>query len=367
MGVLKDLRRDPEALLRQAQAEEEYARRGRLKVFLGYTSGVGKSFRMFDEGRRRRERGQDVVVGALQPQASEDVQQVLSLLEVIPLKDCGGIGVMDVERILGRHPGVCLVDGLAYDNPPGCANPKRWQDVERLLERGIAVITTINLQYIEEYVDRVEEITGKRTRQLVPVSFLQKADEIVVVDAPPELPLNRSDAPAEGGSRRSMTQEQLSDMRELALLLAADVVDRQLESCLDRSGIAASWGAQERILVCLTPRANASSMIESGRRNAARFHGELFAVYVTQAETAPEDQAALERNLEIARQAGATVEILEGVDPTEAILDYARAHGVTQIFIGHSRRSGWWTRLAGTPVDRLLDRAENMDVRVFPQ
>jgi two-component system sensor histidine kinase KdpD len=360
MGVRTDSRRDPEALLRQAQAEEEYERRGRLKVFLGYTSGVGKSFRMFDEGRRRRERGQDVVVGAVQAKGGEDVQQLLSRLEVIPLLDCRGTGVMDVERILTRHPGVCLVDGLAYDNPPGCANPRRWQDVERLLDRGISVITTINLQYIEEYVDRVEKITGKRTRQQVPVSFLQRADEIVVVDAPPDLALN-------AGSSGSMTQQQLSDMRELALLLAADVVDRQLSSCLDRRGIAASWGAQERVLVCLTPRANASAMIESGRRNAERFHGELFAVYVTQPETAPEDQQALERNLEIARQAGAKVEILEGVDPAEAILEFAGAHGITQIFIGHSRRSGWWTRLAGTPVDRLLDRAENMDVRVFPQ
>jgi two-component system sensor histidine kinase KdpD len=315
---------------------------------------------MFDEGRRRRERGQDVVVGAVQAKGGEDVQQLLSRLEVIPLLDCRGTGVMDVERILTRHPGVCLVDGLAYDNPPGCANPRRWQDVERLLDRGISVITTINLQYIEEYVDRVEKITGKRTRQQVPVSFLQRADEIVVVDAPPDLALN-------AGSSGSMTQQQLSDMRELALLLAADVVDRQLSSCLDRRGIAASWGAQERVLVCLTPRANASAMIESGRRNAERFHGELFAVYVTQPETAPEDQQALERNLEIARQAGAKVEILEGVDPAEAILEFAGAHGITQIFIGHSRRSGWWTRLAGTPVDRLLDRAENMDVRVFPQ
>jgi two-component system sensor histidine kinase KdpD len=239
--------------------------------------------------------------------------------------------------------------------------------VERLLENGISVIATINLQYITEYADRVEQITGKRATQLVPVSFLQKADEIVVVDAPPELPLNRPDAPVGTGTTRVMTQEQLSDMRELALLLAADVVDRQLSSSAGSSGIAASWGAQERVLVCLTPRANAAKMIESGRRNAARFHGELFAVYVTQGETAPEDEAALEKNLEIARQAGAKVEILEGVDPAEAILTFARQHGITQIFIGHSRQSGWWTRLAGTPVDRLLDRADNMDVRVFPQ
>ncbi len=360
----RDHRPDPDELLRRVQAEEQYANRGRLKVFLGYTAGVGKSFRMFDEGRRRRERGQDVVVGAVQSKTPDDVLQLLERLEVIPLLECNGMGVMDVDRILARHPGVCLVDGLAYDNPPGCASAKRWQDVETLLERGISVITTINLQYIDEYGERVAAITGKRASQTVPVGFLQTADEIAVVDAPPELPLNRSDEP--GGSR-GITQEQLSDLRELALLLAADVVDRQLSSVLDRSGIEASWGAQERILVCLTPRANASRMIESGRRNVERFHGELFAVYVTQGETAPEDEEALERNLEIARQAGARVEILEGVDPAESILNFARSHGITQIFIGHSRQTGWWTRLTGTPVDRLLDKAENMDVRVFPQ
>jgi two-component system sensor histidine kinase KdpD len=360
-------RPDPEQLLRQVQAEEQYEKRGRLKVFLGYTSGVGKSFRMFDEGRRRRERGQDVVVGAVQMKASEDVQQLLDRLEAIPLLDCNGVGVMDVNRILARHPGVCLVDGLAYDNPPGCLSPKRWQDVERLLERGISVITTINLQYIEEFSTRVAEITGKRAGQTVPVSFIHTADEIAIVDAPPELPLNRGDEQDGSGIARPLSQEQLSELREMALLLAADVVERQLSSYLNRSGIEASWGTQERILVCLTPRANASRMIESGRRNAERFHGELFAVYVTQGETAPEDVEVMERNFEIARHAGAKVEVLEGVDPVDCILSFARTHGITQIFIGHSRQSGWWTRLTGTPVDRLLDRAEDMDVRVFPQ
>src|ERR1700733_7631612 len=129
-------RRTPEELLQQVQAEEDYERRGRLKVFLGYASGVGKSFRMFDEGRRRKERGQDVVVGALQPKASPEVESVLSLLEIVPLLPDGS---MEVEAIMKRQPEVCLVDGLAYDNPPGSSREKRWQDVQFLLDADISV------------------------------------------------------------------------------------------------------------------------------------------------------------------------------------------------------------------------------------
>jgi len=185
LGVSK-ARPDPDLLLRRVQAEEEYERRGRLKIFLGYTSGVGKSFRMLDEGRRRHERGEDVVVGALQPVTSSDVQRVLQHMEIIPMKTLGGSAVMDIDLILSRHPRVCLVDGLAYDNPPGGRHAKRWQDVEELLEAGISAIGTVNLQYIEEYQDQVASITGRRATESIPLSFVNQADEIEVVDAPPE-------------------------------------------------------------------------------------------------------------------------------------------------------------------------------------
>src|ERR1700677_4626411 len=191
-------RRTPEELLEQLQAEEDYERRGRLKVFLGYASGVGKSFRMLDEGRRRRARGQDVVVGAIQPKMSEELAGLLQKLEVIPLRDSGGISYMDVEALLKRHPQVVLVDGLAYDNPPGRPNAHRWQDVEQLLIAGIAVITSVNLQYVEERGAEVERIQGKRVSVTVPESFLRTADEIEVVDAPAEycMPQASSGQPA---------------------------------------------------------------------------------------------------------------------------------------------------------------------------
>jgi two-component system sensor histidine kinase KdpD len=357
-------RRTPEELLHQVQAEEAFAQTGRLKVFLGYASGVGKSFRMLDEGRRRHERGQDVVVGAIQPKTSHEIQALLAKLPVIPLKIIDDVAVMDVPAILERHPEVCLVDGLAYDNPPGAANPSRWRDVEQLLKAGISVISSVNIQYIDELRDRVERITGKRVSQTVPRSFLNSADEIVVVDAPPEMCIGRGgddETPAQ-----SSQAQKLSELREIALLLAADVVDRQLEAYLQRNGIASTFGTQERILVCITPRANAAPMIESGKRNAERFHGDLTVAYVSQPELSADDQAALERNLAIARAAHAHIEMLDGEDAIETILKFARERGITQIFVGHSTRERWWERLTGTPLDRLIRGANDIDVRIFP-
>src|SRR5580692_6796569 len=178
----------PDEILRQCEAEENVEVRGRLKIFLGYASGVGKSFRMFDEGRRRHDRGQDVVIGAMQPKSPPELAEALKKLDLIPLRNAGGIPYMDVEAILKRHPQVCLVDGLAYDNPPGQPNAHRWQDVEQLLQAGIAVITSVNLQYVEELRKDVERIIpiGKRVTVTVPESFLHTADEIEIVDAPAE-------------------------------------------------------------------------------------------------------------------------------------------------------------------------------------
>jgi len=358
-------RPDPEQLLRQLQAEEEYQKRGRLKIFLGYMSGVGKSFRMLDEGRRRRERGEDIVVGATQAVNCPEVEVLLQNMEVIPLKTVQDTPVMDVDSILRRHPQVCLVDGLAYDNPPGSPHPKRWQDVEQLLAAGISIIGSVNLQYIEERRAQVERITGMKVTETIPLAFVNTADEIEVVDAPPELCLERV-SQTSGDDAAATSQQQLSELREVALLLAADVVDRQLETYLHRHGIEQLWGAQERILVCITSGVNAAKMIESGRRNADRFHGELFVAYVNEPELTPEERAGLEANLELARQLNATVELLDGEDPVETIMDFARAHGITQMFIGHSTQKHWWHRLWGNAVDRLIRKAEGIDVRVFP-
>jgi two-component system sensor histidine kinase KdpD len=358
-----DQRPDPEELLRRLRAEERRAGRGRLKVFLGYAPRVGKSLRMFDEGRRRKLRGEDVVVGAVQGNVTSDVREILSRLEVIPSireQHAGRVyEVIDLTTLFRRHPGVCLIDELAYDNPPGSRNPQRWQDVQELLDRGIAVITAVNVQHIREQQDAVARITGKRAAQSAPEEFLREADEIEVVDAPPEALLDRT------GQGKMPDAHQLAELRELALLLAADVVDRQLHEYLAAHGVAVRWGTQERILVCLTPRSNAAQMLRSGQRNALRFHGALLAVYVEQEGLRRDDRERLEANLALARELGAEVHRLEGTDFVEAILDFAREQRVTQLFLGHTNREQriWFWR---SPIDRLIEGADDFDVRLFP-
>jgi two-component system sensor histidine kinase KdpD len=357
---MPDGRPTPEELLNQIEREEQKSRRGRLKVFLGYASGVGKSATMFEEGIRRRARGEDVVVGAVQPRSSEEIQQLLLKHEIIPSRKVDGRDVIDLQAIFSRRPQVVLIDGLAYENPPGSANAYRWQDVSALIDAGISVITSVNLQYVGELQDEIAEITGKRTMDIVPKSFLEQADEIVVADVPAEESLGHRG----GGADEERT---LSRLREMTMLLAAEVVERQLQVYLHSHGIEEVWGTQERILVCITPRSNARQVLESGRRNADRFHGELFAVYVRQTRLSAEDQEALDRNLALARQIGAQVEMLEGPDSVERLIQFAKERGVTQIFIGHSKRRGWWNQLRGNPVERLINVAEGIDVRVFPQ
>jgi len=341
-------------LLRQVEAAERAAHRGQLKIFLGYASGVGKSFKLVDEGRRRRERGEDVVVAAMQTDVAPGVAQAMRTLPVIPTRDVNGVPTIDVAAVLTRRPQVCLVDGLAYDNPWGSRHAKRYQDVEELLEAGISVLTSINLEYIAEQQEFVRHVIGRTRAETVPQAFIDRADEVVVVDAPPE---------ADTG----IEEQQRLQLRQRALLLTADVVDRQLESYLRLHGIQSTWGTQERILVCMTPRANAARMLASGRRNADRFHGELVAIYVMQDNLTDEDRMALDRNVTLARAQQAHVETLAGRDPVKTILDYARAHGVTQIFVGHNLRRSWRNRVGGTPLDRLIRDAEGIDVRVFPQ
>jgi two-component system sensor histidine kinase KdpD len=362
MRMTRDTRRKtPEDYLREVQAEESAVTRGRLKIFLGYASGVGKSFRMLDEARRRRERGQDVAIGAVQPQIPVEVEPLVRTLDVIPGK---APGVVNVEALLRRHPGVCVIDGLAYDNPAGSRNTTRWRDVEELLAAGISVITSVNIQYIAEMREQVEAITGKHVIDTVPLAFIKSADEIEIVDAPTEEPIERSPDEQAHAARR---EQKLSRLRELTLVLAADVVDQQLSAYLERHGIEQTFGAHERILVCVTPRANVSDMIETASMIAERFHAELIAAYVNQPQISAADRAALDGKLEIARAAGASVVILDGDDPVDALLEFANTRGITQLFIGHTQRSGWWARVAGSPVDRLIRKSRGMDVRVFPQ
>ena len=357
-------RRTPDELLREVQSEEGAVQQARLKIFLGYASGVGKSLRMFAEAGRRRERGQDVVVAAVQPVMSTEAASLLRNLETIPQITVGEDTAIDLNAVLRRHPAVCVIDGLAYDNPPGFRNATRWQDVGEMLRAGISVITSVNIQYVAELRELIESVTGKRVSPTVPMSFIQSADEIEIVDAPPEEPMERSPEQQLDAVKR---EQRLSRLREMTLVLAADVVDHQLGEYLQRHGIHQHFGTNERVMVCITPRANVHEMVETARSIAEKFHGELIGAYVSQSNISSADQAALDEKLAMARSAGASIEILEGEDPVDTLLEFARSRGVTQLFIGHSQRSGLWSRLWGNPVDRIIYRSRGMDVRIFPQ
>jgi two-component system, OmpR family, sensor histidine kinase KdpD len=359
-------RPNPDQLLAQIQLEERRKRRGQLKVFLGYASGVGKSLQMLDEGRRRLERGEDVVVCATQPKYSPEIQAILLRLEVIPTLKSEGAECIDVPAVIRRHPKVALIDGLAYENPPGSPNPHRSQDVEQLLDAGISVLTTVNLQYLEKLHDEVERITGKRVPYSIPRGFLDSsADEIEIVDAPAIKSLPQGATPADRAALLA-EQHKLSRLRELALLVAANVVDHQLEGYLRSHGGDQSWGVQERILVCITSRTNAAEMLESGRRNADRFQGEFYVAYVQRPALSPEGRATLQQNLDHARRLEAQIEVLSGRNPTAAILTFARQKRITQIFVGHSNREAGWRRLWSNSIERLIRSAEGIDVVVYP-
>jgi two-component system, OmpR family, sensor histidine kinase KdpD len=354
-------RKTPDELLREIQ-EDASPEKGHLKIFLGYASGVGKSFRMFDEARRRHERGQDVVIGALQPKVHSDVQTIFDGLEMAPIRKCSDGDAMDIDAILRRHPAVCVIDGLAFNNPIGLRNRTRWQDAQELAGAGIKVIGSINIQYVEELREQVEAVTGKHVTETVPISFIKSADEIEIVDAPPEEPAELSPEEQMNADKR---QERYSLLREITLVLAADVIDHQLNDYLEKHGITQNFGAQERILVCITPRANADEMIHTARIVAEKFHGELIVAYVRQPDLSTADNTSLETKLAYARSVGAQVEILDGKNPVDAILDFTTARGITQLFIGHTqtlRRRPW-----SDPVEKLIRRSQGMDVRIFPQ
>ncbi len=257
-------RPSPERLLKQVQAEESKRWGAKLKIFLGYAPGVGKSYRMLDEARRRHERGEDVVVGAVQGQPSEEVHAILRKLESIPPIQVADSQAIDLDGILRRAPQVCVIDPLAAQNPPGSRHAHRWQDVQELLHNGISVLSSVNLLHVEEYKEKVHAITGKNTTETIPKSFLLAADDIVIVDVPPDLCLWRQGEKLTSSGISNSQERQLSELRELALLLTAEVVDAQLESYVHAHGIAPVFGTHERFLVCMTPHSNAPAMIESG-------------------------------------------------------------------------------------------------------
>ncbi len=340
--------------------------RGELRVYLGAAAGVGKTYAMLNEGRRRRDYGEDVVVGFVEPHKRAKTAAQVGDLEVVPRKQMTYRGTtleeMDVDAILERRPQVALVDELAHTNVPGSRNEKRWQDVEELLEAGIIVISTLNIQHLESLNDVVEEITGVKQQETIPDEVVRRADELQLVDLTPAALRNRLARGDVYPPERIDTAlanyfrpGNLAALRELALAWLADRVDEGLDEYRRRQGIEEPWETRERVMVALTGSPDGERLIRRAARIAQRTKGELVAVHVI-----PQDGLAapaaklLERQRKLVAELGGSYHEVVGEDIGDALLDAARSLNVTQMVMGASRRSRWQRLTRGSVIGKVI-------------
>ncbi|MDN5854853.1 MAG: DUF4118 domain-containing protein, partial [Actinomycetia bacterium] len=356
---------------------DEPRRRGRLRVYLGAAPGVGKTFAMLAEGRRRADRGTDVAVGYVETHARVRTAEAVDGLEVVPRRRLTYRGrtyeEMDLPAVRARRPEVALVDELAHTNIEGSENAKRWEDVATLLADGIDVITTVNIQHLESLNDVVESITGVRQRETVPDSVVREADAIELVDMSPQA-LRRRMAhgniytadKVDAALSRYFREGNLAALRELALLWLADRVDEGLEHYRDSHDIDSSWPTRERVVVALTGGPETPTLLRRAARIASRTTGgEWLAVYVTRrdglAGTSPD---ALARQHTMVKELGGSFHTVVGDDVATAVLDFARAENASQILIGASRRGRISTLLRPGVGEMVIAGSGDIDVHI---
>jgi two-component system sensor histidine kinase KdpD len=357
------------ALIREQQ-------RGRLKVYIGFAPGVGKTYEMLQEGQRLRRQGVDVVIGVVETHGRADTAQMVGDLEQVPRRRVEYRGVvleeMDLDAVLARRPTVALVDELAHTNAPGSRHSKRYQDVEELLRAGVHVITTMNIQHLEGLYDMIERFTGIKVKERVPDYILSQADQIVNVDVSSEDLQERMKAgkvyPAERVERalaNFFTDSNLTRLRELALEEIAQALDRRRQ---DREG--GEKVVSERIMVCLSSRSPfLHFLLRRAARLAGRFNAPWYAVYIrTPQERMEKIDAATERSIQdslaLANQLGGTSMPWQGTDFPSAVAEFVREYGITHVLVGRSQRP-WYKRWFGqSPLDQLLQAVPNVDVVV---
>src|ERR1700681_597117 len=340
-------RPDPDELLALANAEEERERRGKLKVFFGATAGVGKTYAMLEGARELARRWVDVVVGVIETHGRKETEALLEGLEVLPRRVDEHRGVQlaefDLDGVRARRPAVVLVDELAHTNAPGSRHAKRWQDVEELLAEGIDVWTTVNVQHLESLNDLVGKVTGVVVRETVPDSILERADQVELVDLPPEELLKRLQEgevympeQASRAVQGFFRPGNLIALRELALRKTAERVDAQMQLYRQTHNIAETWPVAERLLVAVSSGPAAGQLVRGGRRLAERLRAEWVVVYVETPAELRLSQAERDRvwqTLRLAERLGAETVTLSGERPAEEILKYARRRNVSKIVV----------------------------------
>jgi two-component system sensor histidine kinase KdpD len=371
-----DIRPTPEAMLKLAQAEEVTAELGKLKIFLGYAAGVGKTYAMLEAARQRKKDGRDVVVGYAESHGRSETDALLVGLELLPRKSVHYLEVvlpeMDLDAILLRHPHIVLVDELAHSNAPGSRHEKRWQDVEEILAAGIDVYTSVNIQHFESLNDVVAQITGITVRETVPDRLLDLAFEIKLIDIPPEDLLQRlhegkiylADQAAKA-IEKFFRPGNLMALRELSLRRTAARVDDQMRAYMETQSIAGPWATAERLLVCVSGSPYSEKLIRATCRLAEELKGQWFTLYIETpggGRQVRENRESIWRDMRLAEGLGAQVASVTAADITDAVMEYAARHNITKIVMGKPNRSRWSELLKPPLVDRIIRRSGAVDV-----
>jgi two-component system sensor histidine kinase KdpD len=360
--------------------ENEARNHGRLKVFLGYAAGVGKTYQMLTEAHELKRRGVDIVIGYFEPHGRKETIALSEDLETVPRRVLEYRGSrfaeMDTDAILRRHPEVAVVDEFPHTNVPGSARLKRWEDVHILLEAGIDVLTTMNVQHLESLNDQIWQSTGVRVRETIPDWVLKQADEVVMVDVTPHALLNRlargviyQPERAQAALQNFFKESTLVALRELAMRQAAHAIESRLpgEEPSTAGGTPESQ-ARERLLLLIGPDPSSAALIRRGRRVADYLQADCFAVYVTGApdlrNLTGSEREGLERHLNFARGLQIETRILQGSDMAETMVNFARIHRVTQIFVAREKPSALRSWFASASVQRIVNLARDMQVTV---
>ena len=346
--------------------------RGRLKVYLSYAAGAGKTYRMLEEAQELKKKGVDVVIGYFEPHGRQDTIAKAEGLETIPRRKIEYRGCvfeeMDAEAILRRRPEVCVVDEFPHTNVPGSERGKRWEDAMVLLDAGIDVLTTMNLQHLESLNDQILQISGIRVRETVPDWVIKQADEVVMVDVTPEALINRlrrgvvyAPEKASMALENFFKEQTLVALRELALRQAAHEVDIRHDE----------QRPTDRILIHVTGLPSAAMLIRRGRRVADYLRAECFAIYIcptgNMTDLPPQERAAVERHLNFARNLHIETRILQGFNPALTLVDFARRHQITQIFLTRSPSRRWKLFPVPNVVSQVLRLARNLQVTVVAE
>lgn len=374
---MESTRPDPDALLAAVQKDEARQQRGKLKIYFGMVAGVGKTYAMLEAARQRQAEGVDVVAGYVETHGRAETEALLRGLEVLPRQQVEYRGTLlaefDLDALLLRRPQLALVDELAHTNAPGLRHRKRYQDVVELLEAGIDVFTTVNVQHFESRADAVAQITGAVVHEKVPDSLLDLADEIELIDlAPDELRKRLAEGKVYTAERAEVAAQNffrtgnLTALREMALRLTAEHVDHKLQDYMQIKRIAGPWKSGERLLVAVGPSPFSEQAIRWTRRMAYNLEASWLAVHVQTLRTlSAAQQEQLARNLDLVRSLGGEVVSVTGEEVAAALLQVAHQRNVTQLVVGKPQHTPLWARLAGrTVVDRLIRTSGDIDLYV---